>query len=101
MPSVPLGRKSSNRYLYWSELSATIEHGHSAIVYQHFPRANRDAYILRALESARGFHPELQHCAVFTSRVAYLFFLQPTHSNTLNAVRNFSSKWKSLIRYAE
>lgn len=43
--SKPLGRKNSNKYLYFSEVKQAFARGHSSIIYQHFPRINRDLYI--------------------------------------------------------
>ena len=43
--SNPLGRKNSNKYLYFSEVTQAFARGHSLVIYQHFPRINRDQYI--------------------------------------------------------
>lgn len=43
--SKPLGCKDSNKYLYFSEVTQTFRRGHSLLIYQHFPRIQRDEYI--------------------------------------------------------
>ena len=49
--SRPLGRKDSNKYLYYSETTDAFNRGHSLLIYQHFPRINRTEYIsLRSIE---------------------------------------------------
>ena len=45
--SVPFGRKDSSKYLYWQELQGIHEKGASILIYQHFPREKRDAFIAR------------------------------------------------------
>ncbi len=47
VPSVPIGRKNSSKYLYWQELKGIHEKGASVLIYQHFPREDRDAFIAR------------------------------------------------------
>ncbi len=47
VPSVPIGMKNSSKYLYWQELNGIHEKGASVLIYQHFPRENRDAFIGR------------------------------------------------------
>ena len=43
--SVPIGRKHSSKYLYWSEVSSSFSAGHSLFVYQHLPPKPRDPFI--------------------------------------------------------
>lgn len=43
--SLPLGRKNSDRYLYWNEVTSAFERGHSLLVYQHFAYVKRDPFI--------------------------------------------------------
>ncbi len=47
VPSVPIGRKNSSKYLYWQELKGIHEKGASVLIYQHFPREDRDVFIAR------------------------------------------------------
>jgi hypothetical protein len=48
VPSKPLGikgRKDSCKYLYFPEIEEAFQRGHSLLIYQHFPRKKRHAYI--------------------------------------------------------
>ncbi len=45
--SVGLGRKKSNKYLFWQELEEHYRAGNSTLVYQHFPHENREKFIER------------------------------------------------------
>jgi len=77
--SKPYGRKSSSKYLYWSEIRALWADGKSILIYQHFIREKREAFIARLLEnlseSARGSIVN----AFSTSNVVFLIALQPDH----------------------
>jgi hypothetical protein len=44
--SCPAGRKGSSKYVTWSELIETYQSGRSVLVYQHFQRRPRDAFII-------------------------------------------------------
>jgi hypothetical protein len=45
--STPQGRKGSCKYLYWNEVCATFGAGSSVLIYQHFIREKRGAFITR------------------------------------------------------
>lgn len=48
--SLPKGRKNSNKFVYMDELAAFYETGKSLLVYQHFPRVERAAFISSCAE---------------------------------------------------
>lgn len=39
------GKRNSNKYLYWSELDELIGRDHSVLVYQHYTRTERAAFV--------------------------------------------------------
>jgi hypothetical protein len=43
--SVSRGLRNSCKYLFWDEVCKTFATGSSVLIYQHFPREKRDAYI--------------------------------------------------------
>ena len=45
--SVPKGRGNSSKYIFWDELKDVFNIGKSVLVYQHFRREQRDAFISR------------------------------------------------------
>jgi hypothetical protein len=47
VPSKPLGRKGSSKYVAWQELVDTWQSGASLLVYQHFRREPRGGFALR------------------------------------------------------
>ena len=49
----PRSRKDSPKFLYWDEIGAAYEAGHSLLIYQHFTREVRSAFTSRLLEQLR------------------------------------------------
>jgi hypothetical protein len=75
VPSIPLGRKGSSKFLYWHEVEATYRAGQSVLIYQHFPRKQRVPYV-DALAAALAKRTGGKVIFAFrTTRVA--FFLAP------------------------
>jgi hypothetical protein len=73
--SKPYGRKDSSKYLYWHELSQTLDRGYSALIYQHFRREKRDRFIARM---AQEMHRRTQQRVVYSFRTnRVVFFLLP------------------------
>jgi len=73
--SKPCGRKDSSKHLYWHEIEDFWKAGHSLLIYQHFPRLPRDAFI-------EGRARELMHRTgapeVISFRTSHVvFFLVP------------------------
>src|SRR5512133_1452096 len=77
--SVPIGRRNSAKYLYRHELAEAYERNLSAVVYQHFPRVDRDRFILNVAASTRDACPNATLLTARTGGVAYLCFVQPRH----------------------
>jgi hypothetical protein len=77
--SVAAGRRHSERYVYWEELSGLAARGGSLLVYQHFPRVERRSYLedllMRLGEETGG----LGTFAAFTPQVGFLFAVQDEH----------------------
>jgi hypothetical protein len=82
--SVPLGRRGSSKYLYWHELAETYFSGNSVLVYQHFTRERREAFIDRIAESIRSHTDD--EAAIYSFRTPHVvFFLasRPEHAGQL------------------
>ncbi|MDZ4671025.1 MAG: hypothetical protein SH821_09160 [Phototrophicales bacterium] len=45
VPSIPKGKKNSSKYVYWDELKTFFDAGKSLLIYQHFQRVEREAFI--------------------------------------------------------
>ncbi|HEY3304366.1 MAG TPA: hypothetical protein VGL70_12595 [Candidatus Binatia bacterium] len=91
--SVPLGRKRSRKYLYWSELPTFSEAGCSILIYQHFPREDRASYIQRRVVE---IWQALGDVSVYSFRTAYVGFFLAAQSPSMR--RFFRERVKILER---
>lgn len=79
VPSIPLGRKGSSKFLYWHEVAATHRAGQSVLIYQHFPRKQRAPYV-DALAAALAKRTDGKVIFAFrTTRVAFFLVPQEHH----------------------
>jgi hypothetical protein len=85
VPSVKRGRRGSARYVYWDELGAFFARGHSLVVYQHFPRRPRLAFLERLGDAARYHVGGPGVLALTTPHVAFLLLPQAWHWDRLSA----------------
>lgn len=100
--SIPRGKKNSSKYLYWNEVQASFEAGHSVLIYQHFPRMDRESYIdnlvqhFRAItEAKRIFYYKTRHVVFFLlAQLKHEDFFIDNNSNILNT-------WGNTISYRE
>jgi hypothetical protein len=75
--SLPKGRKNSSKYLYLDEVAAFYEAGKSLLVYQHFPRVERSAFLATCTGRLRGVAPGCAVWAFTTSHVVFLLLVHP------------------------
>ena len=81
--SVRPGRRGSCKYLYWDELVRTFEAGHSVLVYQHFPRVDRAAYVADRLVEIGARTSAAVTMAFLTPHVVFLLAGQAGHRRAL------------------
>jgi len=85
------GNKGSNKYLYWNELVATTKAGHSALIYQHYPREKHKPYITRISGMIRE-RTCLENVIAFpTPRMVFFLAVQEKHKMNLSDPWNISS----------
>jgi hypothetical protein len=80
--SVRKGRRGSCKYLFWDELETTLGFGHSAIIYQHFPRVTRAPFVQAMLERIQA-QLAVEAFAAYTSNVAFFGTPRPGHERAL------------------
>ncbi len=85
VPSVPAGRRGSDKYLYWDEVERAWAAGHSLLVYQHFPRVARPAYNARLLAALRERTGAPVTGSFTTSHVVFLLAARREHAPALRA----------------
>lgn len=92
--SIAKGRRNSAKYVYWDEVVETFQTGHSVLVYQHFPREERSAYIQRLVQE---YQTRLNASKVYwfrTPQVVYFLSIQETHADFIaSRVRLVNKQW--------
>jgi len=86
--SVRIGNSRSSKYIYWTEIEAAYSQRHSLVLYQHFPREDRVAFVQRV---AKQLKERLKAPAVDSFRTAHVvFFLvsRPEHLSQLRRARD-------------
>jgi hypothetical protein len=97
VPSVSIGRRGSSKYLYWHEVQRIFSLGSSQLIYQHFPRVDRERYLElvcgRVIERL-GASP----LALHTQRVAFLMIPSRTHEEQLHAAaKALAHEWAPIV----
>ena len=96
--SVKKGNRNSSRYLYYEEVERLYRGGSSLMIYQHFIREERDAFIKRIsgkLKIITGA-PEIFHLK--TSNVVFFIVSTPGHVEYFNKmIPQISNTWKKQI----
>jgi hypothetical protein len=96
--SCPPGRKNSSKYLAWSEIAATYNSGRSVLIYQHFPRKNRETYI-RDVAQQLVERTDARAVSCFsTANVAFFLVSRPEHEEALRrASEKFGFRWAGQV----
>ncbi len=81
--SIPRGKKSSSKYIYWSEIQASYEAGHSLMIYQHFPRKPRELFLRDLVRKFRNIVHARQVFSYCTDHVAFILVPQLHHQEML------------------
>ncbi|HVO55962.1 MAG TPA: hypothetical protein VMT37_16250 [Solirubrobacterales bacterium] len=72
--STPKGKRGAEKYVYLDELGPFADAGASILIYQHFPRVQRDPYVEASLSRLRAaLGPKFDTFAARTSHVGFLF----------------------------
>ncbi|MDQ4043268.1 MAG: hypothetical protein M3118_05575 [Actinomycetota bacterium] len=99
VPSKKFGRKDSNKYLYWHELTEAYSAGHSVIVYQHFVREERNSFIIRVANEMRLRTRAVEIYSFQTPHVVFLLAPQPSHAGYFGRqAERVSDIWKEQMR---
>ena len=89
--SIPKGKSGSERYVFWDDVSSFYNGGHSLMVFQYFPRVNRDRYMFElSLKVRRNIGVGHTYHA-YTKLVDLLIIPQIKH---LNAIERAMSNLK-------
>ncbi|MDL2201379.1 hypothetical protein QQF51_01735 [Brucella intermedia] len=83
--SIAKGRKNSSKYLYLDEAAAFYGAGKSLLIYQHFPRIERKAFVAQRSEQLRAIAPGCSIWAFTTAHVVFFCVLNLSSSEKLRA----------------
>ena len=98
VPSKPVGRKGSSKYVTWREIRSLWKAGCSLLIYQHFRREERQAFTQR-LVSELGRRTGARFTEAFrTPNVLFLLAAQDWHAQRFReVVPLLSEQWSSQI----
>jgi len=100
--SIPRGRKNSSKYLYWSEVKDSYEAGHSILIYQHFPRMQRESYIHNLVQQFRVITDVGRIFYYKTRHVVFFLLPQPKHEELfIENNANILNVWGKIISICE
>jgi hypothetical protein len=98
VPSKPVGRKDSSKYVTWQEVQAIWEAGCSLLIYQHYPRKPREAFAERLVSEIRRRTGARFAEAFRTPHVLFLLAAQERHERRfLEVVPLLSKRWNGQI----
>lgn len=77
--SIPKGRKNSSKYLYLDEAAGFYATGKSLLIYQHFPRVERKAFIASCTHRLSSVAPDaaIWIWAFTTAHVVFFLLIPP------------------------
>jgi len=100
--SVPLGRTNSSKYLYWSEVKISYKAGHSILIYQHFPRMQRESYIHNLVQQFKAITDVGRIFYYKTRHVVFFLLPQPKHEELfIESNANILNVWGKTISIYE
>ncbi len=98
VPSRPVGRKGSSKYIAWLEIEGLWNAGCSLLIYQHFPREPRELFARRMVSELRARTGAAYIEGLRTSHVLFLLVAQQRHTAWLrNAVCSLAQQWNGQI----
>ena len=97
VPSRPFGRKHSSKYAFWHEVDRVWRGGASLLIYQHFRREKRDAFIARMVGEVLTRTGGVVE-AFRTPHVLFILASQPRHESAfLPSIRRVAVAWNEQI----
>lgn len=99
VPSKPVGRKGSSKYVSWEEIETLWAADCSVLIYQHFRREPREAFAHRLVSELRRHTGAYLVKAFRTPHVLFLLAAQDRHAPQFRQVVSLLSKrWNSQIK---
>jgi len=96
--STPIGKRGSNKFLYWAEIEEAWSQECSLLIFQHFPRQNRAEYISRLTAEISNHVLGGEVVPLITSNVVYLLACQPRHkASAEKAIDTIVKRWAGQV----
>ncbi len=94
--SVKYGASGSSKFLYWNEVEQAWKTGASLLIFQHFARESRAAFVSRLSDELERRTGSPLVAAIHTSHVVFLFAGQSGHEAGFeSAVELIGRRWSS------
>jgi len=97
--SVKLTTNKANKYLFWYELRAFLKNEQSVLVYQHFPRVNRQKYLSGIIAKINRLYSD--HIVYSFSSMHVVFFLI-LRKNSIKlyqeGIYKITHRWENIIQ---
>lgn len=98
VPSKPVGRKGSSKYVTWDEIEGLWNAGSSLLIYQHFPHEPHDTFVQRTAEDLRSRTGADFVEAFRTPHVLFLLAAQDCHvQKFVNNISLLAERWNGQI----
>lgn len=81
--SKPIGRRNSNKYLYWQEATNFYFNKKSLLIYQHFPRRNRNEFINECVNAVHNYMPRSCVHTFKTQNVLFILVCHPLQADKI------------------
>ena len=102
VPSKPVGRKGSSKYVTWREVRDLWETGCSVLIYQHFRRERRAMFAERLTSELRARVGARFTAAFCTPHVLFLLAAQERSKDQLReGISVLTQRWKGEIKFMQ
>lgn len=96
--SVSAGGRSAVKYALDEEIREAVAAGRSVLIYQHWPRVERNTFCGRVRERLSALHPQCAVCCLCTSGVLFAAMIQPQDAECWKTVeRALAERWRGVI----
>lgn len=94
VPSIGVNRRDAMKFVYRHELADAYQAGHSLLVYQHFARVERTAFVRRIGADLRLIAPDARLWVFHTAYVAFFLMMRPEHAGLLEPrITESAARW--------
>jgi len=99
VPTKPMGRQDSSKYVYWREIRELWGRGASLLIYQHFPRKKRSEFVAEGMNHLGQLPGAPLVEAFVTGNVVFLLAGQNHHTDDLRAgFARVQDSWSGQIK---